>query len=232
MYLSVFFLAYWLFGQRCPALELAGSWVELGFGTKMRTSGRTHTDWYSLGPYVLWWSWTWHSHHRLRPGHWPGNQDLASCLVWQKQKSVQFSHSVMSNSLWPHGLQHTRLPCPSPTPEACWNSCPSSWWCHPTVSSSVIPFSCLQSFPASGSLQMSQFFTSDGQSIAVLGSTSVLPMNVQDWFPLGSTGLIALQSKGLSTVFSNTTVQKHQSFSTQPSSQSSSHIHTWPQEKP
>ena len=118
----------------------------------------------------------------------------------------------MSNSLRPHGLQHTRFPCPSPTPRACSDSCPSSRWCHPTISSSVIPFSsCLQSFPASGSFQMSQFFASGGQSIGVSASALVLPMNIQDWFPLGLTGWISLQSKGLSRVFSNT-VQKHQFF--------------------
>jgi len=139
---------------------------------------------------------------------------------------IQFSCSVMSDSLWPHGLQHTRLPCPSPTPGACANSCPLSWWYHPTISSSV-PFSSrLQSFPASGSFPMSQFFTSGGQSIGVSASASVLPMNIQDWFPLGLTGLISLQSKGLSRVFSNTTVQKHQFFSAQLSLWSNSHIHT------
>ena len=117
----------------------------------------------------------------------------------------------MSNSLWPHGLQHTGLPCPSPTPGAYSNPCWLSWWCHPTISSSLIPFSsCLQSFPASGSFQMSQYFASDGQSIGVSASASVLPMNIQDWFPLGWTGWISLQSKGLSRVFSYTTVQKHQ----------------------
>ena len=128
----------------------------------------------------------------------------------------QFSCSVMSDSLQPHGLQHARLPCPSPTPRACSNSCPSSRWCHLTTLSSVVPFSsCLQSFPASGSFPRSQFFTSGGQSIAVSVSASVLPMNIQDWFPLGLTGWISLQSKGLSRVFSNTTVQKHQFFGTQ-----------------
>ena len=127
--------------------------------------------------------------------------------------SVRFSCSVMSDSLQPHGLQHSRLPCPSPTPKACSNSSPLSWWCHPTISSSVIPFSsCLQSFPASGSFPRSQFFTSGGQSIGVSALASVLPMNIQDWFPLGWTGLISLQSKELSRVFSNTTVQKHQVF--------------------
>ena len=131
--------------------------------------------------------------------------------------SAHFSCSVMSDSLWPHGLQHTRLPCTSPTPGACSNSCPLSRWCHPTISSSVIPFSsCLQSFPASGSFPMSRLFASGGQSIGVSASASVLPMNIQDWFPLGLTGWISLQSKGLSRVFQHhTTVQKHQFFSAQ-----------------
>jgi len=130
--------------------------------------------------------------------------------------SVQFSHSVVSNSLWLHGLQHTRPPCPSPTPGAYLNACPSCQWCHPTISSSVVPFSsCLQSFPASGAFPMSQFFTSGGQSTGVSASASVLPMNIQDWFPLRLTGWISLQSKGLSRVFSNTTVQKHQFFGAQ-----------------
>ena len=129
---------------------------------------------------------------------------------------VQFSHSIVSESLQPHGLQHTRLPCPSPAPGVCSNSCPSSQWCHPTFSSSVVPFSSnLQSFPASGSFPVSQLFTSGGQNIGVSASASVLPMNIHDWFPSGWTGLIFLQSKGLSRVFSNTTVQKHQFFGTQ-----------------
>ena len=146
--------------------------------------------------------------------------------------SVQFSSSVMPNSLRPHGLQHTRLPCPSPTPGVHSNSCPSSQWCHPAISSSVIPFSsCPQSFPASESFQMSQFFASGSPSIGVSASTSVLPMNTQDWFPLGLTGWISLQFKGLSRVFSNTTLQKHQFFGAQPSSQFNSHIHTWLLEK-
>ena len=118
-------------------------------------------------------------------------------------------------------LQHTRVPCPSTAPKACSNSCPSSQWCHPTISSSVVPFSsCLQSFPASGSFHMSQLFTSGGQSIGASASASALPMNIQDWFPLGLTGWISSQSKGLSRVFSNATVQKHQFFGTQLSSQS------------
>ena len=130
--------------------------------------------------------------------------------------SVQFSLSVVSNSLRPHEPQHTRPPCPSPTPGVYPNSCPLSRWCHPTISSSVAPFSSrLQSFPGSGSFPMSQFFTLGDQSIGVSASTSVLPMNTQDWFPLGWTGWISLQSKRLSRVFSNTTVQKHQFFSAQ-----------------
>ena len=129
--------------------------------------------------------------------------------------SAQFNCSVMFKSLQPHGLQHARFPCPSPTLTVYSNSCPLSWWCHPTISSSVIPFSCLQSFPTSGSFSMSQFFTSCGQSIGVSASASVLPVNIQDWFPLGLAGLISLQSKRLSRVFSNSTVKKHQLFSTQ-----------------
>ena len=139
---------------------------------------------------------------------------------------VQFSHSVMSNSLQLHGMQHARPPWPSPTLGARSDSCPSSWWCHPTISSSVIPFCfCLQSFPASGSFPVSWFSTSVGQSTGA--SASVLPTNIQDWFPLGWTGLISLLSKGLSRVFSNTTVQKHQFIGTQPSLWSKSHSHTW-----
>ena len=147
--------------------------------------------------------------------------------------SVQFRCSVMSNSLGPHGLQEARLPCPSPTPRAYSNSCPWSRRWHPTISSFVVPFSsCLQSFPASESFPMSQFFTSDGKSIGVSATASVLPINVQGWFPLGWTGWISLLSKGLSRVFSNITVQKHQFFSAQLSLESNSHIHTWPLEKP
>ena len=130
--------------------------------------------------------------------------------------SVQFGHSVVSSSFRPHGLQHSRPPCPSPTSGVYSNSCPLSQWCHPATSSSVVPFSsCPQSVWASRSFPMSQFFASGGQSIGVSASTSVLPMNIQDWFPLRWTGWISLQSKGLSRVFSNTTVQKHQFFSTQ-----------------
>ena len=133
----------------------------------------------------------------------------------------------------PQGLQHARPPCPSPTPGACSNSCPLSRSCHPTVSSSVVPFSsCLQSFTASGSFPVSRLFTSGGQSSGASASASVLPMNIQDWFLLRLTAFISLQSKGLSRVFSNTTVQNHQFFGAQLSSWSNSHIHTWPQEKP
>ena len=127
----------------------------------------------------------------------------------------------MSASLWPHGPQHTRPPCPSRTPGVYSNSCPSSWWCHPTISSSVVSSSCPQSFPASGSFPMSQLFASGGQSIGASASTSVLSMNTQDWSPLGWTGWTSLQSQGLSRVFSNTTVQKHQFFSAQLS------LYTW-----
>ena len=136
--------------------------------------------------------------------------------IFRLISSVQFSRSVVSDSLRPRALQHTRPPCPSPTPAVHSNSCPLSWWCHPTISSSVVPFSSrLQSFSASGSFQMSQFFTSGGQSIGVSASPSVLPMTVQDWTPLGWTVWISLQSKGFSRVFSNTRVQKHQFFGTQ-----------------
>ena len=136
-------------------------------------------------------------------------------LPHEEYRSIQFSHSAVFNSLRSRGLQHARPPCPSPTPGAYSNSCPSSRWCHPTISSSVVPFSCLQSFPALGSFQMSQFFTSGGQSIGVSASASVLLMNIQNWLPLGLTGWISLQSRGLSRVFSNTTVQKHQFFGAQ-----------------
>ena len=143
--------------------------------------------------------------------------------------SVQFSCSVVSDSLRLHERQHARPPCPSPTPGVQPNPCPLSQWCHPTTSSSVVHFSsCPPSFPASGYFPMSQLFAWGGQSIGVSASASVFPMNIQDWSPLGRTDWISLQSKGLSRVFSNTTVQKHQFFG----AQSNSHIHTWPLEKP
>ena len=147
--------------------------------------------------------------------------------------SVQFSRSVVSDSSRPYELQHARPPCPSPTPGVHADSCPSSQWCHPAISSSVIPFSsCPQSLPASEYFPMSQLFAWGGQSTGVLASASFLPKNTQDWSPLQWADWISLQSKGLSRVFSNTTVQKHQFFGTQLSSQSNSHIHTWLLEKP
>ena len=147
--------------------------------------------------------------------------------------SVQFSRSVVSNSLRPHEPQHARPPCPSQTPRVHPNPCPLCRWCHPTISSFVVPSSSwLQSFPASVSFQMSHFFASGGQSIGVSASTSVLPRNTQDWSPLRWTGWISLQSKGLSRVFSNTTVQKHQFFGAQLSLEFNCHTHTWPLEKP
>ena len=156
---------------------------------------------------------------------WLGSKGVrlkCGCIIWifvyyhPVPKAPQFSLSVVSDFLWPHGLQYARPPCPSPTSGVYSNSCPLSRWCHPSISSSVIPFSsCPQSFPASGSFPMTQFFESGGQSIGVSASALVLPMNTQDWSPLGWTGWISLQSKGLSRVFSNTTVQKHQFFGTQ-----------------
>ena len=156
-------------------------------------------------------------------------------IIWNMptvSQSVQsLSHVWLFVTPWTG--RHARPSCSSPTAGVYPNSCPLSWWCHPTISFSVILFSsCPQSFPASGSFPMSQFCISGGQNIGVSASTSALPMNTQDWFLLGWTGWISLQSKGLSRVLHNTTVQKHQFFSTQPSSQSNSHIHTWPQEKP
>ena len=153
------------------------------------------------------------------------------CLY--KISSVQFSRSVVSDSLRPHESQHARPPCPSPTPRVHSDSRPSSRWCHPAISSSVIPFTSYpQSLPASDSFPMSQLFTWGGQSTGVSALASFLPKNTQGWSPLGWTGWISLQSKGLSRVFSNTTVQKHQFFGAQLSLQSNSHIHKWPLEKP
>ena len=156
------------------------------------------------------------------------------CLLWLKQfSSVQFSSSVVSDSLRPHESQHARPPCPSPTPGVHSNSHPSSQWCHPAISSSVVPFSsCPQSLPASESFPMSQLFTRGGQSTGVSALASFLPKKSQGWSPSEWTGWISLQSKGLSRVFSNITFQKHQFFGSQPSSQPNSHTHTWPPEKP
>ena len=158
---------------------------------------------------------------------------LSSISFDKSISSVQFSCSVVSNSLQPHALQHARPRCPSPAPRVHSDSHPSSQWCHPAISSSVVPFSsCPQSLPASKSFPMSQLFTWGGQIIGVSALASFLPKKSQGWSPSEWTGWISLQSKGLSRVFSNTTLQKHQFFDAQPSSQSNSHIHTWPQEKP
>ena len=159
---------------------------------------------------------------------WKGKKKIKSNPFPLRFPSVQFSFSVVSDSSQPHESQHVRLPCPSPTPGVYSNSCPSSRWCHPAISSSVIPFSsCPQSLRASGPFPMSQLFTWGGQSTGVSGLASFLLMNTQDWFPLAWTGWISLQSKGLSRVFSNTTVQKHQFFGAQLSLWSNSPIHTW-----
>ena len=161
------------------------------------------------------------------------NHQCWEVFFFQIDLSVQFSRSLMSDSLRPHELQHARPPCPSPAPRVYSNSCPLSRWCHPTISSSIVPFSsCPQSLPASGSFPRSQLFAWGDQSIGVSASASVLPMNTQDWSPLGWPGWISLQPKGLSRVFSNTTAQKHQFFKAQLSSPSNSHMHTWPLEKP
>ena len=183
-----------------------------------------------------------------RGSSWPRNRTLLSCVsciagrlfttepsvpsLFHLFSSVQFSHSVMSNSLRSHESQHARPPCPSLTSGVYSNSCPLSQWCHPTISSSVSPFSHLQFFPTSRSFPVSQFFASGGQSYGVSTSALVLPMNLQDWFPLGWTSWISSQSKWLSRVFSNTTVQKHRFFGTQSSLWSNSHIHIWLLEKP
>ena len=171
-----------------------------------------------------------------RVGH--GWSDLAATAaaasLHDLLKVISSLHqSVESDSLWPHESQYARPPCPSPTPRVHPNSCPSSRWSHPSISSSVIPFSsCPQALPASESFPTSQLFAWGGQNIGVSTLASFLPKNTQDWSPLEWTGWISLQSKGLSRVFSNITVQKHQFFDAQPSSQSNSHIHTWPLEKP
>ena len=166
---------------------------------------------------------------------WMANKYMKKCstsLIIQVN-SVQFSRSVVSDSLWPHELQHTRPPCPSLTPRVHSNSCPCSQWCHPAISSSVVPFSsCPQSLPESESFPMSQLFAWDGQSTGASALASFLSKKSQGWSPSEWTGWISLQSKGLSRVFSNTTAQKHRFFGAQLSSQSNSHIHTWPQEKP
>ena len=165
--------------------------------------------------------------------HWTAATHRRVYFTQPSAQSVQFSRSFMSDSLRPHEPQHARPPCPSPAPGVHSNSCPSSRWCHPAISSSVVPFSsCPQSLAASGSFPVSQLFAWGSQSIGVSASASVLLMNTQDWSPLGWAGWISLRSKGLSGVFSNTIVQKHHFFRAQLSSQSNSHIHIWPLEKP
>ena len=173
--------------------------------------------------------------HQTQPSStWEYHHIFSKSSFFQAQfSSVQFSRSLVSDSLWPHELQHTRPPCPSPTPWIHWDSHPSSQWCHQAISSSVVPFSsCPQSLPASESFPMSQLFAWGGQSTGVSALESVLPKKSQGWSPSEWTGWISLQSKGLSRVFSNTKVQKHQFFGAQPSSQSNFHVHTWPLEKP
>ena len=180
----------------------------------------------------------WYNSHAIRFTHLRCTIQYFSKKKKKKNTSQGCAAIIAVQSLshvWlckPQGLQHTRLPCPSPSPGACPNSSPWNQWCHPTISSFVMPFSSrLQSFPTSGSLPVSQLFASGGQSIGASASASVLPMNIQGWFPLGLTGLISLQSEGLSRVFFSTTVQKHQFFSAQPSLWSNSHVHTWLLEK-
>ena len=184
---------------------------------------------------LQWWSGKHAGGNNCGSPHLTGQQKAQSPHCWWEHETAlsQFSRSVVSDSLWPNEPQHTRPPCPSPTPRVYPNPCPLCRLCHPTISSSVVPFSSSpQSFPASGSFQMSQLFTWGSQNIGVSASASVLLVNTQDWSPLGWTGWISLQSKGLSRVSSNITVQKHQFFGAQLSSQSNSHIHTWLLEKP
>ena len=199
-----------------------------------------HRAWkYSLYPLPLQQAWGWAILMKKATTIWLHYPKIIwnSSLAWVYESFfLSFSHfscSVMSNSLRPHESQHSRAPCPLPTPGVHSNSRPLSRWCHPAISSSVIPFtSCPQPLPASESFPVSQLFTWGGQSTGVSALASFLPKKSQGWSPLGWTGRISLQSKGLSRVFSNTTVQKHQFFGSQPSSQSNSHIHTWPLEKP
>ena len=177
--------------------------------------------------------WDDHTHSYEFINHPSANETLRAVKVYIPFRSVQFSCSVVSDSLRPHESQHTRPPCPSPTPGVHSDSCPSSLWGHPAISSSVIPFSpCPQSLPASESFPMNQLFAWGSQSTGISALASFLPKKSQGWSPSEWTGWISLQSKGLSRVFSNTTIQNHQFFGTQLSSQSNSHIHTWPLEKP
>ena len=175
-----------------------------------KVSSKREKEHWEFEMYLQWW-------HYPVPPACKGFASIFLIYAWVQTLCLYFSLvTQLCTTLRPHGLQHSRVPCPSPTPRAYSNSCPSHWWCHPTISSSVVPLSShLQSFPASGSFPMSQLFTSGGQSIGFSASTSVLPVNIQDWFPLGWTGWMSLLSKGLSRVFSNTTVQKHQFFGAQ-----------------
>ena len=199
-------------------------WAVLGY-LLITPSFPSMTDWQRVKLISCLNYWTWGTLYYNSSAY--SNQYI-SCV-----RSDQITRSVMSDSLWPHELQHTRPPCPSPTPGLHSDSRPSSQWCHPAISSSVIPFSfCPQSLPASESFPMSQLFAWSGQSTGLSALASFLPKKSQGSSPSEWTGWISLQSKGLSRVFSNTTVQKHQFFGTQLSSQSNSHIHTWPQEKP
>ena len=218
-------LFFFLVERKVCFISDASSWWGEG-------SGHQAKSWFPSSPHLPLQLVGQESFYRPKSG-WGGAYIWTQRSQLSQFSSVQFSRSVVSDSFRPHELQHARPPCPSPTPGVYWNSCPSSRWCHPAISSSVVPFSsCPQSLPASGSFPMSQLSASGGHSIGVSASASALPMNTQDWSPLGGTGWISLQSKGLSRVFSNTTVQKHQFFGTQFSSQSNSHIHTWPLEKP
>ena len=161
-----------------------------------------------------------------------GTSERSNSLRQPKEMLIVIVQWSNCSTLLPHGLQYARFPCPSPSPRVCWNSCLLSWWCHPTILSSVIPFSfCLQSFPESGSFPMSWFFPSGGQSTGASASALVFPMNIQGWFPLGLTGLMSMQSQGLSRLFPSTTVRKHQFFGSQLSLWSNSNIHTWLREK-
>ena len=211
----------------CPCPRLWGHlWRKgRGWAGPWSPAWGSHNGWWYRGLSILEWG---------KPGvhHLPAVTFPPARPTHQKSLLLSlFSHSVVSNSLRPHWLQHASLPCPSPTPGVYSNSCPSSRWCHPAISSSVVPFSsCLQSCPASGSFPMNPFF--NDQSIGVSALAAVLPMNIQDWFPLAFAGWISLQPKGLSRVFSNTTVQKHWFLGAQLSSESNCHVHTWPLEKP
>ena len=188
------------------------NWNDIFFSVSINFTPETPLLWLKVkrNYRASWWKW------KRRVKNLAKNSTFRKLRSWYLVPSVHLIFSVMSDSLRPHGPQHTRPPCPLPTPRVYSDSCPLSRWCHPTIASSVVPFSShLQSCPASGSFPMSQFFTSGGQSIGISASASVLPMNIQDWFPLGCTGWISLQSKGLWRVFSNTTVQKHQFFGAQ-----------------